>query len=170
MKFNPYKAVAIVYLISTLAGGKIGCKKLIKLVYLAEREYLKAMSSSITGDLFVSAPDGPNMLCTYGLIHAKGDIVYSGNFKIDVSSYLSPYEIEIVTNIWNSFKDFDGWENKNWLKETFPEWEETPYISNIELKDIYKAMGISNKEITKRLAFMEGLETFHQLLDKAKSE
>ncbi|MBN8691251.1 MAG: SocA family protein [Armatimonadetes bacterium] len=183
MVFSESKAAALAAHILRMAGGKMEYLKLLKLMYLCERESLKAISTSITGDNFVSMKHGPVMSGTYDLIKGNWEwfehdtweksihrdkYIVSVVSDIDVSVYLSPFEIEIATDIWNRFKSVDKWEIVKWMHDTFPEWRETNSRIAINLEDIYKAVGVSDEDVARRLHFIQGLSAFERLLADAK--
>jgi uncharacterized phage-associated protein len=71
MVFREDKATAAAASFLQAAGGELEYLKLLKLMYLTERESLKTLSVSIKGDTFYSMKRGPVMSATYDLIKGK---------------------------------------------------------------------------------------------------
>ncbi|MBE5315674.1 MAG: SocA family protein [Xanthomonadales bacterium] len=72
MPFNEAKAVQAIAWLLNKAGGRLDKWQLIKMLYLAERTYLRKHGALITGDRFVSMQYGPVVSSTYDLIKASG--------------------------------------------------------------------------------------------------
>ena len=59
-------------------GGRMAYIKLLKLLYLTDREAMMKWGESISGDCFVSMPHGPVLSQTYDLIRGFGSSVEDG--------------------------------------------------------------------------------------------
>jgi hypothetical protein len=59
MRYNEEKATALACRFLELAGGELEDLKLMKLMYLAEREAIRLRNVGITGDRMVSMKNGP---------------------------------------------------------------------------------------------------------------
>jgi len=70
-RFDPAKAAEAAALLLRLHGGPMGRMRLLKLLYLAEREALKRSNRPICGGLYVSMPHGPVMSEVYDLIRGQ---------------------------------------------------------------------------------------------------
>lgn len=186
MTFREDKATAVAALFIKNAGGELEYLKLLKLMYLAERESLRAMSTSITGDTFYSMKRGPVMSATYDLI--KDDEAWldfdhenwtrtiepPAGFKVrlkaefDAPSVLSDFEMQLVDHIWDDFKDVDQWDLVDWMHETFPEWKNTTSRTPIELGDIFRALGFDESETGARILLQRELARLERLLSEAR--
>ena len=67
MRFREEKATALASFFLEKAGGELEYLKLLKLMYLVERESLRVLSASVTGDVFYSMKHGPVMSATFDL-------------------------------------------------------------------------------------------------------
>ncbi len=67
--FNKPKTVQLVGKLITLSGGQINKMKLIKLMYLIDREALIKWGEPVTGDRMVSMPYGPVLSTTLDLLN-----------------------------------------------------------------------------------------------------
>ena len=71
MNFNEQKATAVASILLEKAGGELGDLKLMKLMYLAEREMIRRTNTSITGDTFFSLQNGPVLSQTLNLMRGQ---------------------------------------------------------------------------------------------------
>jgi uncharacterized phage-associated protein len=167
--FDIKKAVQIINHLLGRNRGTINYTKLIKLLYIADREYLSLYDATITGDKYVSMENGPVLSEIYNLIMGrttnKHDQLYWDGFfcrnAYDLTKVhdnrlptdaLSPAEIEILDTIQARFK------RKNYSKmieyvhnkDLFPEvkWEEARQSSlPLAVEDILRNLGRSEEEI-----------------------
>lgn len=99
--FNEVKATQAAARFLTLRGGSMSYIKLIKLLYLADREALIRWGCPITTDRFVSMDIGPVVSRIYGLIR---DEQPPGLFRI-WREFISPaqnYEVRLIRDPGNS--------------------------------------------------------------------
>lgn len=92
LRFNERKATEAAAFLLRLRGGRMHYLKLIKLLYLADREALLQWGVPITTDRYVSMNNGPVTSRIYGLIVDEGD-------KPIWSQYISPpadYQVSLV--------------------------------------------------------------------------
>ncbi|MGB2823128.1 MAG: Panacea domain-containing protein [Phycisphaerae bacterium] len=118
--------------------------KVLKLLYLAERESFLETGAPITGDKMVSMDHGPALSATYDLM--KGESSHpvwsrcfrpTGDHELDVISdpgkdLLCPYEAEKLCQVADRYADKDRWETKN-ETHSLPEWEDPLGSSKIIL-------------------------------------
>src|SRR3954470_18953244 len=71
-KFNPKKTSQAAALLVAEAGGRMSKLKLIKLLYIADREALKNWERPITGDDPFSLDYGPVLSTTLNYANSKG--------------------------------------------------------------------------------------------------
>lgn len=67
--FDERKAAQAAAFLLHKAGGRLPLLKLMKLLYLSERESLQKYGDTITGDTFVSMPNGPVLSMTLNFIN-----------------------------------------------------------------------------------------------------
>jgi uncharacterized phage-associated protein len=120
--FNQRKATEIAAFFLTQAGGSMEYLKLLKLMYLAERESFARYGHSITYDLFYSMKNGPVMGKTYDLIKSRNDcgefwweyISIEGYRACLISSIpsdtLSEVEKAILVAISKNFASWNQWD------------------------------------------------------------
>jgi uncharacterized phage-associated protein len=128
------------------AGGQLTVLKLIKLMYLAERESLRRYGDTITGDSFVSMPHGP---VTSAVLDHINDLLPSSDprgWKFWVADRadnnlalrepgmvsnpeqdllaLSETDLECLDAVWTQFGGMSGFQLREYTHgEGCPEWE-----------------------------------------------
>ena len=142
-------------------GGSINVLKLIKLLYLADRESLKRYGAPISFDNFVSMDNGPVLSKTLDLINgfvegseaAKWDewlsdreqhtISLMRNFERNDLDELSEVDLEIINTIWKLFGHMDQWSLVDYTHKYCSEWK-NPHGSQCPIndEDILIAVGI----------------------------
>ena len=125
MMFNERKTTQMAVYLLQLAGGTINKMKLLKLLYLSERESLRRYGMPMTGDKIVAMEYGPVLSTTYDLTKLKAsdaaDNVWHASIarknqytlrlkqtkKLRVSDFdeLSKADIEILKYTWKEFED-----------------------------------------------------------------
>ena len=131
--------------------------RLIKLLYIADRNSLRETGRSITGDRVVAMRRGPVLSRVLNLI--KDQDIRSAEWRsfVETDGYhvrlvndpgngeLCPYEIDTLHAVWEQYRSKDEWDM---VEEThnFPEWAKNdPGLSSkpIPLSDILEAIGRS---------------------------
>lgn len=131
--------------------------RLLKLLYLAERESIRETAQPITGDHVYALKNGPVLSRTYDCI--KGDdpaaatwsqaIRRSGDWDVELSAApsmtrLSEFEVQLLRRVAEKFRGFDVWELVEHT-HTLPEWQKNappPNTRNfISPGDILSALG-----------------------------
>ncbi len=160
--FREDKATAMaVYFLRQDLNHKLNDLTLMKLMVISERECMAKSTSLITGSRFVSMQNGPVLSDVLNLMKGKTDsalwckciefVPFDGpdspsNYcrlksEIEISDYLSDFEIEILTSVWNSHGAKDKWDLVT-LTHEFPEWdktcEKTKSSSPISLESIFE--------------------------------
>jgi uncharacterized phage-associated protein len=141
-------------------GGKMSYMKLLKLLYLAERESLAKWGESMSGDRFVSMPHGPVMSSTLEMIQGGGSvwdsfIVSEADYEVSLKPNigekslddLSISETEILDEVFSEFGAMKRWDLVKYTHENCDEWQDPNGSSYpIELVDILRAKGFSNSD------------------------
>jgi uncharacterized phage-associated protein len=146
-------------------GGKMNYMKLIKLLYLADREALSKWERPITGDSYVSMDNGP-------VLSKVLDKINSGRNPSGIKSYwhkyisspegynvkllkqkpgfaeLSKREKNLLLNIYQQYKQYDKWQMVDICHDVLPEWN-YPQGSSIPIRieDILRAINKTEKDI-----------------------
>lgn len=187
MHFNERKATAVACYFLEKAGGGLEDLKLMKLMYLSEREMIRLANVSITGDVFFSMQNGPVLSITLELMQGKttGNIGQVWNEHIDCtekwkvklkkatdSNLLSEAEQTIIAAQWHLHGKKNKWKLVD-LTHEFPEWdrraEELKTSFAIPIVDVLKALKLSPENIEARLAQMKAGDHFEDLLAQAES-
>ncbi len=188
--FNFPKTIQMVKRILQNNGGILNYTKLIKLLYIIEKESLNVSGRPVSGDDYVSMDNGPVLSTVYDLIKGKclfkkwqteWDNLFKTNvfdleYKLALTneieqefSELNEEELELIDNIDNRFKDFNWNEMKQYThnKELFPEWE-YPYGSSnpIKIIDILKNLRKTDEEISNIIKDANELKYIEKVLSK----
>ncbi len=134
--------------------------KLIKLLYIADRESIKETRAPITGDRPVAMPHGPVLSSIYDFIMKRdrpGIETWEQFFEtagIDIvllnepgTDELCPYEVDKLREIAARYADHTQWDLRD-LTHEFDEWKRNdPGHSSqaIPLEHIIDAVGLSNE-------------------------
>lgn len=138
--------------------------KLLKLLYLAERQAFSRWGESMSGDKFVSMPHGPVMSSTYELIKGNGsDENAWQNFINDEANYelslkneiededldeLSRADCKIMDEIYESYGHMHRFEIRDFTHDHCTEWED-PQGSSYPIKpeSILRALGKNEDQV-----------------------
>ena len=154
--FDERKATQMAsWLLEKTDDGRMKYLKIIKLLYIADREAIRRWGQPLTGDSYYSLPHGPVVSRIQDLITddpAYSKSTYWNDFisedKYDVvltarPSYdrLSNAEIELLQEIFDTYGQMSRWELVD-LTHKFPEWRDPNGSSHpISYQEILKAVG-----------------------------
>ncbi len=141
-------------------GGRMSYMKLLKLLYLAEREGLVKWGETMSGDKFVSMPRGPVMSSTYDLMQnrstvwnnfikseANHEVSIKNNVLEDDLDELSIAEIKILDSIFEQFGKMGRWDLVEYTHNKCKEWQDPDGSSfPINPSDILLAKGLSEEQ------------------------
>lgn len=162
LSFNERKATQAAARLLRLRGGRMSCMKLVKLLYLADREALLGWGRPITTDRYVSMDHGPVLSRVLNLA-TDGDepdlpslwslsITAPGNYEVELKAEagdneLSKAETGLLDKVFAEHGRKSRWDLVK-LTHTLPEWID-PHGSAIAItyRDILKAGGKSDLEI-----------------------
>jgi uncharacterized phage-associated protein len=161
--FHEAKAAAAASLLLQLAGGEMEYLRLLKLMYLADRESLDQLGYPITGDQYFSMKHGPVLSRVYNLAKAvvhgtatdgpwSRQIAGRGRYHLKLVSSpevgpLSEREVQILTDVFARHRHHDIWEIRD-QTHLLPEWEDPGLTSKeIEPETILRVLGKSDVEI-----------------------
>lgn len=154
--FDEEKSTAIAtYLLAKCPGRRMNYLKLIKLIYIADREALRRWGYPMTGDRYYSLPHGPVVSRIKDLI--TDDPQFSGatvwpsyirrrGYDVEATAdapldSLSPAERELLDEIFANYGSFTPWQLVE-LTHTFPEWRDPQGGSEpITYAEILQAVG-----------------------------
>ena len=140
LKFDERKATQLAGLLLTLRQqeGRMSYMKLIKLMYLIDREALIQWGWSLTGDQYVSMKHGQVLSVTYDLV--QDQVLGPKYWKTYISppfgdkevqllkeperNHLSKAEIELVMEVYKKFGHWSRWDLADYT-HGLPEYRET---------------------------------------------
>jgi len=141
-------------------GGAIDTLKLVKLLYLSDREAVDLHSAPISFDRMVSMPHGPVLSTALNLVHgdvngATADdwsdwISDCRNHQVELRKPAERHELDELSNqdlavldrVWSRFGHMSKWEIRDWTHEHLPEWRD-PKGSSFPIgdRDLLQALG-----------------------------
>lgn len=171
MRFREDKATQAAALFLQLSGEPMDIIKLIKLMYLAERESIVRWGRPITYDSYYSLPQGPVLSITLNLINST--------FNVDQQTYwykyiterqghevtltgeqapmdqLSAAEEKLINEIYQKFGRMDKWKLCDYTHK-LPEWVDPNGSSiPIHMSVILAAEGYGKEEIEEMESALE---------------
>jgi uncharacterized phage-associated protein len=172
LRFNERKATQSAARLLELRGGRMSYLKLIKLLYLADREALLRWGRPITTDRFVSMERGPVLSRLLDLVSDGDDpgtpciwakhISAPANFEVELTSEpgrdeLSDAEIGLLDEIFKEHGKKNRWELVK-LTHELPEWKDPQGGAiPISVRDILRAGGKTDVEIAAIEDELEGV-------------
>ncbi len=160
--FNFNKALqAVCYVLATAPEKRMNYTKLLKLLYIADREMLKAKGRPITCDTVVAMPNGPVLDTIYGMIKgavkrfSDSDVPFFGRFVEGVDDFevrllddpgtglLSEIEIKILRKVTDQYKNH-SFQDMIDICHQFPEWRKNDpgdSMKPLPIEDILIAVG-----------------------------
>ena len=179
MKFNEAKATQAAAQLLHLRGGKMSYMKLIKLLYLVDREALLSWGFPVTTDSFVSMDKGPVLSQVLNLItegegpneHGIWSTYISAPEGYDVSlkgeapsEELSVAEEKLIRAVFEKYGHRNRWELVEFLHE-LPEWQDPKGSAiPIQYSDILKAGHKSEGEIAAAMSELESINASEYLV------
>jgi uncharacterized phage-associated protein len=162
LPFNERKATEAAAHLLKLRGGRMSYMKLIKLLYLADREALLRFGCPITTDRYVSMDRGPVLSRVLNLITEEKEpasqslwtnaISEPDHYEVHLNKEIEPEElsdaeIELLDEIFRQYGQLDRWSLIK-ITHDLPEWVD-PHGSAIPIsyRDILLNAGKSPAEI-----------------------
>jgi uncharacterized phage-associated protein len=163
MAFNQSKTAQIAAWFLDQAGGSMEILKLMKLLYLAERETLGAFARPLTGDRMVSMPHGPVLSQTYEVVGGQAASEAGGwdawisdragrivalqdqcEVTRDAMDLVSDAELGILETVWGKFGHMGAWELRDYTHDSCSEWKDPNGSSSpITYESVFRALGKS---------------------------
>lgn len=178
-KFRENKVTEAAALFLKYRGGKMHHLKLMKLLYLAEREALVRWGRPIVYDSYVSMKLGPVLSQTYSLFMGEsresgiwGKAISSpSNYEVTILEdpgvkSLSKAEEELIKEIFEKYGSMDRWSISD-LSHDLPEWEDPNGSTiQIEYKDILQGAGKTPVEIASIISDIENIALMDSLTEQ----
>lgn len=156
-------------------GGRMAYIKLMKLLYLADREYMISYGDSMSGDRAVSMKNGPVLSLTYDLLKGGAPedasawdewIAGESNYEVsikkpvredieDVFDELSRADCRVLDRVFSEFGKYTRFELCELTHKICPEWQD-PHGSSIPInpKSVFMASGKTEEEAEELVARM----------------
>lgn len=167
-RFREEKATQAAARLLRLRGGKMSHMKLIKLLYLAEREAIARFGAPLTHDACVSMPYGPVLSATLDRMN-EGEMYQGGYWDRHITpkrnhevalrnpealpnDQLSPAEEALIDEIFQRYGRLSRWDLVKFT-HTLPEWRD-PQGSSLPIDpgEILRSEGYSEDEIAEMKA------------------
>lgn len=169
--FNERKVAQMAaFFLGQTPGDRMPHLKLMKLLYLSDREAFRTFGRPMTGDLLVSMQQGPVLSRTLDLM--DGDVESGpGGWEAWISDKenhevalrqplqpgaldeLAPAEIDLLFSIWREFGSMSKWEIRDWTHRHCREWQD-PNGSSIPISYVAlaRALGFDDASATELAA------------------
>ena len=136
-RFDERKATQVAGALLRRTGDHMNYMKLIKLMYIVDREALKRWGYTLTGDEYYALPHGPIVSRVYDMIADEPDLSSSVYWKdfITTQDYevrlkqavtdeaLATAEVNLIAEVFQAYGHLNQWQLKE-LTHTFPEWHD----------------------------------------------
>lgn len=172
--FDPNKATQIMALLLSLNNNEINYTKAIKLIYIADRDFLKEYKIPISFDVYVSMDNGPVLSNIYDLVKGKetnpywSEHIEKNNYSLKLIknpgyNLLSNIEVDTLSNINLEFKSYDYSDMIQYTHKKCKEWKDPEGSSlNIKLDELLIGIGKNEDEIEsikEDLAYLQTLRS-----------
>lgn len=133
LRFNFKRTLQASAYLLRLDGKRMSYLRLLKLLYIADREWLGEMGESITGDRAFAMNFGPVLTSVYDLIKGNGskagvwdDYIHTEGYAVELVAdpgrdELSKAIVKKLTEITERYRNLDEFELSE-LTHSFPEW------------------------------------------------
>lgn len=180
MPYNPRKAAQTIAFFALKEGGAISVLKVVKLVYLADRESLRQRGHPIQFETRVSMTHGPVNSTTLDYLNgsyrddggwsdflsdrANNNVgLANQNMTLEALDELSEREIGLLERVWSEFGHMDRFDLADWTHDNIPEWEDPNGSSlRIPLDRMMAAVGLERP--IERARELESLDQASALL------
>lgn len=179
LRFNERRATEAAARFLTLRGGQMSYLKLIKLLYLLDREALLRWGRPVTTDRYVSMDNGPVVSRIYDLVRSEPapgthpiwsrHISAPCNYQVSLIAELETEELSraeelLIEEIFARFGKMGRWELVN-LSHELPEWQDPRGSAiAIEYRDILRAGNKTESEIAAIEAELDALAVAEAML------
>jgi uncharacterized phage-associated protein len=161
--FEEQKAAQVAAFFASQAGGEIEKLKLIKLIYLAEREFVSRYGHPMLFDELYSLPEGP--ICSscldginqdlnkdlWAIYLSKKDGKLIGtdlSGQRDAFDHVSDAEFDALSSIWESFGFMTSSELRNYTHKNCPEYVEVEKGKRLPIlyRTLFDALGFPHPQ------------------------
>jgi len=180
MRFDEKKVTEAAAFLLELRGGCMHYIKLLKLLYIADRQAFSEWGLPISNDNYVSMDNGPVLSQTYNLIKDGGRFWSEyisapfGDYEVQLSTSLqkkrklSPAEEEILTKVFAEYGRQNRWKIVDFM-HTLPEWKNPGGSSiPISIDEILQALHEPEENIQAIIAEINQERKIAECLDLAE--
>jgi hypothetical protein len=183
--FETKKMLQVIAYLLSLNNGRMNLLKLMKELYLIDRESIKERDASVSGDVYFSLPHGPILSATLNLLNdikmdkknpfaeflERAEAKYYFDVVLKTTpeyDHLSEKDIEYIEKISEKFKSYTPKRMENYT-HSLPEWV-NPNGSSIKIRfqDIMRALGKNEEEILIAKQEYEQMSNLTAYLDTAR--
>lgn len=179
-RYKEEKTAQMAALFLRLRGGKMSYIKLLKLMYMVDREALARFGRPVSYDSFSSLEHGPILSTTYNRIKGEKTLGkpepawekyittrqgYDVKLKQEAPvAELSEAEIRLIREIFDQFGNWYRWKIVNYMHDHFPEWKDPGESSApIDYSEVLRAKDKTPEEAEEIEAEIDGLAIFERL-------
>lgn len=180
--FSERKAAQMAaFFLGQTQDGRMPHLKLMKLLYLSDREAVRSFGWPISGDRLVSMPHGPVLSMTLNLM--DGDVEsHPGGWEewisdkenhelslrqpLDPSALdeLAPAELDVLRAVWTKFGAMGKWQIRDWTHENCAEWKDPKGSSYpIQYEALAKAVGFDDESAAELAAQIQAEQEIDRL-------
>ncbi|MGR3984842.1 MAG: Panacea domain-containing protein [Gammaproteobacteria bacterium] len=168
--FTCIKAAQVCAFFAMKAGNRINILKLMKLLYLCERESMRRFESPLIYDHFVSMDHGPVLSRTLDLLNGSSndadcaeqwdewvgrdqyDVKLQRKISEEMLDRMSRADLEVMNAVWDEFGKKTEWELVAYTHAHCAEWKDPGHSSiPIRYEEVFHALGKS-KSISREIA------------------
>lgn len=133
LRFNFERTLQASACLLRLDGKRMSHLRLLKMLYIADREWLAESGESITGDRALAMKFGPVLATVYDLVKGNGskagvwdDFIHTDGYVVELAAdpgrgELSRAIVQKLTEIAERYRNLDDFELSE-LTHGFPEW------------------------------------------------
>ncbi len=137
--FDVRKAARVAAYFARATGGRINVLKLVKIIYLADREFAARYDEPMIDDHWVSMDHGPVNSGTLDMVNGMGgphpdwdafigpregfDVPLAGTLTEADFDELSEADIQVLSSVWGRFGSMTQYEMRDYMHQHCPEWE-----------------------------------------------
>jgi len=152
------------FFLSKVAESRMPLLKLMKLLYLADREAIREYGEPMSNDCAVAMPHGPVLSMTLDLVNGftqssprgwssyisdreDNDVALARPVDDSELDELSPAECDILERIWKEYGGMSKWALRDWTHNNCPEWQDPQGSSHpISVARIASAVGYRHEQ------------------------
>jgi uncharacterized phage-associated protein len=179
--FNERKVAQMAAYLISKEGERMSHLKLMKLLYLADREAMGQFGVPLSGDRIVSMPHGPVLSMTLNLMDGDTESAENGweawisdkeNHELSVVrpvarvelNELSAADVDVLDTVWAKFGHMTKYQIRDYTHTHCPEWKD-PHGSSmpIDYEDVFVALGRTHDQAVELAAHIEAERSIDRL-------